>query len=173
MHELEGVFYLEQAVILDPTMNTPRDMESDNGSEVVSHSFSKTIVTQKSSNKAEKHHDKKNSKRKPISIGDNEYEKPFSIHEKYSSRPDSLEHISLVQFGIWYESVPKNSKRQRKESESFSDHEIFCPHLETPLYMPKFIQLKDTELGCMYLRERPQIAMFHKFNEEKDAHRFF
>ena len=33
--EIEGLFYLEQVVILDPTMNTSRDMESVNGDEVV------------------------------------------------------------------------------------------------------------------------------------------
>ena len=48
---MEGPFYLEQqVVILDPIMNTSRDMESVNGNEVVSPHFSKLIATHKSDN---------------------------------------------------------------------------------------------------------------------------
>ena len=54
-----------------------------------------------------------------------------------------------------------------------SDEKIVCPHLDSPLFMPKYIQLKDPDMGCMYLREGPQILMFPKFNEQKDALEFF
>ena len=100
------------------------------------------------------------------------YKKPPTIHDKYAARPDSLEHICLAQFAQWYETVPKNSKKHKRYGE-MSDQAIICPHLKTPLTMPKFIELKDQDLGCMYLREGPQVIMFHKFNEDKDAHRFF
>ena len=106
-------------------------------------------------------------------IGDNVYVRPPSIHDKYAARPDSLEHICLAQFFIWYESVPKNSKNRKKKAEYLSEHQIICPHLETPMYMPNHIQLNNPELGCMYLRERPVIMMFHKYDAEKDAHDFF
>ena len=169
---LRGLFYLEQVVIPDPTMNTPRDMESTNGSEVVSPSFTKNFATQESS-KDTKAKQNKTKTSKTIPIGDNEYVRPPSIHEKYAARPDSLEHICLAQFAVWYESAPKNSARSKKKFDVMSDEEIICPHLKTPLYMPRYIQLKIPELGCMYLREGPQILMFHKFDEGKDAHRFF
>ena len=64
---------------------------------------------------------------------------------------------------------PKASKHRKKIAESLSEHKIICPHLETPLYMPNLIQLKVPELGCMYLREGPQILMYHKFDGAKDA----
>ena len=43
----EGLFYLEPVVILDPTMNTSRDMESVNGVEVVSSKTSQAEVRAK------------------------------------------------------------------------------------------------------------------------------
>ena len=65
-----------------------------------------------------------------IPIGDNEYIRPPSIHEKYAARPDSLEHICLAQFVIWYESAPKNSVIGKSKLEMMSDEEIICPHLK-------------------------------------------
>ena len=167
-------------------MNTSRDMESVNDSEVVSPSTSKPqptacelefVEAPKGSSNSKI---KKTTKRKKsdssdtglIPIGTNKYQKPPSIHEKYAARPDSLEHICLAQFAQWYETAPKNSKKQKRGIE-MSEHEIVCPHLESPQTMPKFIELKDSNLGCMYLREGPQVIMFHKFDAEKDAHEFF
>ena len=116
---LRGLFYLEQVVIPDPTMNTPRDMESTNGSEVVSPSFTKNFATQESS-KDTKGKQNKTKTNNTIPIGDNEYVRPPSIHEKYAARPDSLEHICLAQFAVWYESVPKNSARGKKKFDLMS-----------------------------------------------------
>ena len=44
---------------------------------------------------------------------DNKYVKPPSIHEKYAARPDSLEHICLAQFAMWYESTRSNAKEPK------------------------------------------------------------
>ena len=152
-------------------MNTSRDMEPTNGNEVVSPSFSKNTATQKSGHKTNKR--KKSTTSSLISIGTSTYERPATIHDKYAARPDSLEHICLAQFSIWYESIPKNSKRNKQLTEAMSEHAIVCPHLETPLKMPKFIELNDSDLGCMSLRQEPMVLEFHKFNEEKDAHAYF
>ena len=46
---LRGLFYLEHVVILDPTMNTPRDKVSDDVT-MFSKTSSKSIATQMSSN---------------------------------------------------------------------------------------------------------------------------
>ena len=146
-------------------------MEPTNGNEVVSPSFSKNTATQKSGHKTNKR--KKSTTSSLISIGTSTYERPATIHDKYAARPDSLEHICLAQFSIWYESVPKRSKINKTQTEIVSDHNIVCPHLETPMKMPKYIQLNDADLGWMALRKEAMVLEFHKFNEEKDAHAFF
>ena len=160
---LRGLFYLEPVVILDPTMNTPRDAEPFNGNDVASPTISNSQTevcesliatsTKGGSDTTSKPEIKpKVSKKRSfknehaIRIGDNEYVRPPSIHDKYAARPDSLEHICLAQFVIWYESVPKTSKSRKKQAESLSEHEIICPHLETPTYMPNYINLKVPEL---------------------------
>ena len=153
-------------------MNTSRDMESVYDDEVVSPSFSKNHATQKSDTPAKKRK-KSGTTSGLIPIGNNKYERPITIHDKYAARPDLLEHICLAQFSIWYESIPKNSKRNKQLTEAMSEHAIVCPHLETPLKMPKFIELNDSDLGCMSLRQEPMVLEFHKFNEEKDAHAYF
>ena len=145
---LRGLFYLEPVEILDPTMNTPRDAEPFNGNDVASPTISnsQTEVCESSTAKTtcrgsdvvtplNPENNPTGSERKPkkdqrnckteasISIGENEYVRPPSIHDKYAARPDSLEHMCLAQFAVWYESVPKTSKNRKKQAESLRERE--------------------------------------------------
>ena len=128
-------------------MNTPRDAEPFNGNEVVSPTISNsqtevceslianstkggsdTVTTSKPEIKPKVSKKRSSKNEDTVTIGNNEYVRPPSIHDKYAARPDSLEHICLAQFVIWYESVPKTSKSRKKQAESLSEHEIICPH---------------------------------------------
>ena len=114
------------------------------------------------------------AKPKLISIpgSDDQFYEPQSVHEKYSNRPESLEHICLAQFAIWYVLVPKKWKKP-KDIEAVSDTQVICPELSEPLQMPRYIQLKDENQSCMRLRMFPAVLRMHRFKEEKDAHEFF
>ena len=103
---------------------------------------------------------------------DQKYINPPTVHERYAARPDSLEHICLAQFAIWYVPVPKRAKLP-KDMNAESLEMIICPHLETPTFMPTFIQLKKPELGNMRLRAFPAVLRMHKFKEAQNAHEFF
>ena len=94
------------------------------------------------------------------------------MHEKYAARPDSLEHVCLAQFAMWYEDMRQGAKMP-KNSETLSEQQIFCPHLKEPVFMPKYIQLKDPKLRSMYMRQSRKVLKIHKFKETEDAHQFF
>ena len=103
---------------------------------------------------------------------DNLYVKPASDHEKYASRPDSLEHICFAQFLMWYETTRSNAK-EPKNLDTLSSHEIICPHLEKPAYLPKYIKMKDQKLRPMYLRQSKKVLMLHQYKEAENPHEFF
>ena len=105
-------------------------------------------------------------------INDKNYIIPISKHERYASRPDSLEHMCFAQFLLWYKPLANETKRAKFED--FSSHEIICPcpHQAKPTKMPIVIQLKDPSLGCMKFREFVAVLKFHKFREDVDPFGF-
>jgi len=103
---------------------------------------------------------------------DQQYFEPLSVHEKYSYRPDSLEHLCLAQFAIWYVLIPKKSKVPKIE-DGGSDEKIICPEMSNPQSLPKYIELNDKNKSKMRLRCFPAVLRMHRFKEENDAHEFF
>ena len=107
-------------------------------------------------------------KSRKVSINGKDYVIPISTHDRYASRPESLEHMCFAQFSIWY--VPmSNQNKKLKLDGIMSDHEIFCPHLNERKCMPLVIKLNDSSLGCMRLRQFPAILKFHKPGGRKCA----
>ena len=82
-----------------------------------------------------------------VRINDKNYIIPISKHERYASRPDSLEHMCFAQFLIWYKPLTNQTKKTKYEE--LSSHDIICPHQTKPEKMPIVIELKDPSLGCM------------------------
>ena len=106
-----------------------------------------------------------------VRINEKDYVIPISKHDRYASRPDSLEHMCFAQFLLWYK--PLTNEPKKAKFEDFSSHEIICPHQTKPKKMPIVIQLKDPLLGCMKLREFEAVLKYHKFREDVDALGFF
>ena len=106
-----------------------------------------------------------------VRINDKNYVIPISKHERYASRPSSLEHMCFAQFLIWYKPLTNQTKKTKYEE--LSSHDIICPHQTKPEKMPIVIELKDPSLGCMKLRQFEAVLKFHKFREDEDAHEFF
>ena len=106
-----------------------------------------------------------------VRINDKNYVIPISKHERYASRPSSLEHMCFAQFLIWYKPLTNQTKKTKYEE--LSSHDIICPHQKAPGKMPIVIELKDPSLGFMKLRQFEAVLKFHKFREDEDAHEFF
>ena len=102
----------------------------------------------------------------------------ISIHDKYSARPENLQHICLAQFAISYE-MKRGGKRNDTEDEgedsSICDLEeatiiSWNPDYETAL--PTVIKL-GKGLGVMKLRGQPAVLRQHKFRQDLDPHEYF
>ena len=106
-----------------------------------------------------------------VRINGKDYVIPISKHDRYASRPDSLEHMCFAQFLLWYK--PLTNQPKKAKLEDLSSQEIICPHQAKPKKMPIVIQLKDPLLGCMNLREFEAVLKFHKFREDVDPLGFF
>ena len=107
-----------------------------------------------------------------INIDGTDFVAPTTPEQLYAARPDSLEHISLAQFRIWYTRISKNASKAKMMG-AVSSHQIVCPHLTDPKCMPFVIKLKDPKLGFMRLRQFPAVLRFHKYKEEHDPHEFY
>lgn len=103
-----------------------------------------------------------------------------SVHDKYSARPRSIEHICLAQFATCYE-MNRGGKRKDLEDEAEDNDDSpyksegakivsWDPDLETPL--PTIIKL-DKALGIMKLRCQPAVLRQHKYKEDLDPHEYF
>ena len=107
------------------------------------------------------------------------FKKAVSIHDKYSARPTSLEHICLAQFAICYE-MKRGGKEKEPDYEkavegvSSNSHEKKIISWDCSKETPLPINIKlDDELGNMKLRKKSAILRQHKFRQDLDPHEYF
>ena len=98
----------------------------------------------------------------------------ISIHEKYASRPASLEHMCLAQFAICFDTVPLKSVKAKvfdegvcNEDTSRESQKIVSWDKQLESELPTHIMLNNN-VGYMRLRGNQAILRYHKFKEDKN-----
>ncbi len=102
-----------------------------------------------------------------------------SIHEKYAGRPKALQHISLAQFAIWYDTLPFKQGEKLKFKDGITtlskqnNHRIISWDDKEQTPFPLHLKLKTKDLGYMKLRSFPSVLRIHKFKPGVAPHEFF
>ena len=98
------------------------------------------------------------------------YKPSTSIHDKYMSRPQTLENICLAQFAIMYDRVSKTSKSENSDVSDTFFIASFDEGNRDPL--PLAIKLSGRVEGKMKLRSCARIIRYHKFRQDTEHHQF-
>ena len=88
-----------------------------------------------------------------------------SVHDKYSARPTTLEHLCLAEFATSYRSlsqqrIPDHLHDNDADDDDFSNEP------------GSVIKLQDG-LGFLCKRQQPAILRYHRFNKQKEEDKYF
>ena len=94
-----------------------------------------------------------------------------SLLDKYASRPDTLDSLTLCQFAKMYEPLPKNSKMDKTSNgiHALSAWLIANASEEKPEFLPRIIHVCK---GYMKIRKKPSVLRFKEYREDKEPHAY-
>ena len=98
-----------------------------------------------------------------------------SMIDRYKNRPNSLEHLSYIEFGCWYKTYTKTHKHDDNDSSDDDYQPIHVCNNDneyTNNKLPEKIKLQNN-LGNMSKRTMQICHRFHNVSQEANSEMFF